>query len=109
MRIETVAILSPGDMGHAVGRALREHGLRVISHLEGRSERTRELAHRAGIAGVASLEDLVREADVVLSILVPSEAAGVAESVADAIRATGADTVFADCNAVSPRHGGVDV
>ena len=102
MRIETVAILSPGDMGHAVGRALREHGLRVISHLEGRSERTRELARSAGIAEVACLEDLVREADVVLSILVPSEATGVAESVADAIRATGADTVFADCNAVSP-------
>ncbi len=102
MRIETVAILSPGDMGHAVGRALREHGLSIISHLEGRSERTRELARRAGIAGVASFEDLVREADVVLSILVPSEAGGVAESVADAIRATGADTMFADCNAVSP-------
>ena len=102
MRIETVAILSPGDMGHAVGRALREHGLRVISHLEGRSERTRELARSAGIAGVASLEELVVEADVVLSILVPSEAAGVAESVADAIRATGSDTMFADCNAVSP-------
>ena len=102
MRIETVAILSPGDMGHAVGRALREHGLGVISHLEGRSGRTRELARSAGIAEVASLEDLVTEADVVLSILVPSEAAVVAESVADAIRATGADTMFADCNAVSP-------
>ena len=61
MQIETVAILSPGDMGHAVGRALREHGLSVISHLEGRSERTRELAGLAGIADVASLEELVRQ------------------------------------------------
>ena len=102
MRIETVAILSPGDMGHAVGRALREHGLSVISHLEGRSQRTRELASRAGIAGVASLEELVGKADVVLSILVPSEASGVAESVAGVIRAIGADTMFVDCNAVSP-------
>ena len=102
MRIETVAILSPGDMGHAVGRALREHGLSVISHLEGRSLRTRELARRAGIAGVANLEKMVDKADVVLSILVPSEASGVAESVAGAIRAAGADTLFVDCNAVSP-------
>ena len=77
MQIETVAILSPGDMGHAVGRALREHGLSVISHLEGRSLRTRELARRAGIAGVANLEEMVDKADVVLSILVPSEASGV--------------------------------
>ena len=102
MRIETVAILSPGDMGHAVGRALREHGLRVISHLEGRSQRTRELARQAGIEDTGSLEELVSEADAVLSILVPAEASGVAESVAGAISATGADTMFADCNAVSP-------
>ena len=102
MQINTVAILSPGDMGHAVGRALREHGLRVKTHLEGRSERTRQLAHNAGIADTPSLGALVRQADVVLSILVPSEAPGVADAVADAIRETGANTIFADCNAVSP-------
>ena len=102
MQINTVAILSPGDMGHAVGRALREHGLSVITHLEGRSERTRQLADKAGIDDTASLEELVRQADAVLSILVPSEAAGVADAVAGAIRASGAETIFSDCNAVSP-------
>ncbi|SVC17849.1 uncharacterized protein METZ01_LOCUS270703, partial [marine metagenome] len=30
MAVETVAIMSPGDMGHSVGRALRESGLDVV-------------------------------------------------------------------------------
>ena len=50
-----------------------------------------------------TLEDMVSQADLVLSILVPSEAIGVAKRVAEAIRATGAHTPFADCNAVSPQ------
>ena len=31
MPLRTVGILSPGDMGHMVGRVLGEHGLRVIA------------------------------------------------------------------------------
>ena len=103
MAIRTVAILSPGDMGHAVGRALGEHGLDVITCLQGRSERTKGLARQANIRDVPTLEEMVSEADLVLSILVQSEAIGVARTVADAIRRAGADTIYADCNAVSPK------
>ena len=42
--IKTVGIVSPGDMGHAVGQVLRDHGLRVIASLAERSERTKTLA-----------------------------------------------------------------
>ena len=103
MTVNTVAILSPGDMGHAVGRALGEHGLEVITCLDGRSERTRGLAQKGGFSDVPTLKDMVSRADLVLSILVPSEAVGVAKRVAEAIRATGSGTPFADCNAVSPQ------
>ena len=103
MAIKTVAILSPGDMGHAVGRALGEHGLDVITCLQGRSERTRGLARQADIRDVPTLEDMVSQADLVLSILLQAETIDVARKVADAIRSTGADTIYADCNAVSPR------
>ena len=106
MPVKTVAILSPGDMGHAVGRALGETGLYVITCLQGRSERTRKLARRGNIRDVTNLEEMVTQADLILSILVPEEAVGVARSVADALRATGAETTFADCNAVSPRTTG---
>ena len=103
MTVNTVAILSPGDMGHAVGRALSEHGFEVVSCLDGRSERTRRLAEKGGFRDVPRLEDMVSQADLILSILVPSEAIGVARRVAEAIRATGGGTPFADCNAVSPQ------
>jgi 3-hydroxyisobutyrate dehydrogenase-like beta-hydroxyacid dehydrogenase len=89
-------------MGHSVGNTLGKNGLRVIACLEGRSERTRRLAAEAGIEPVSSYGDLVREADLVLSILVPAQALNAARRVAQAISETAADVVYADCNAVSP-------
>ena len=103
MPLKTVAILSPGDMGHDVGRALREHGLDVITCLKGRSDRTRSLSRRAGIRDVGSLDRMVAEADLILSILVPAAVEDSAREVAAALQRTGCDTFFADCNAVSPR------
>jgi putative dehydrogenase len=98
----TIAVLSTGDMGHAVGRALGEAGHRVITSLTGRSQRTRGLAESAGIREVGGLGEVVGQADLILSILVPSEAESFALSVAAAIRAARSRAVFADCNAVAP-------
>ncbi|HEY7908493.1 MAG TPA: DUF1932 domain-containing protein [Thermomicrobiales bacterium] len=103
MAPHSVGILSPGDMGHTVGAVLRAHGLRVLTCLEGRSERTRALATEAGIEEMPTLGDLVVAADIILCILVPAEAMGVASRVAAAIRATGADVLYADCNAIAPQ------
>jgi len=102
MPINTVAILSPGDMGHAVGRLLREHELRVVTCLTGRSERTRVLSQQAGIADVPDLNDLVQQADLVMSITVSEVAPQVCRQVAEAIRATRRDILFAECNAIAP-------
>ena len=103
MAIETVAILSPGDMGHAVGRLLREHELRVETCLVGRSARTKMLSEQAGIIDVPNMERLVERADVVLSITVSESAPLVAQEVAAAIRSTGSGTLFAECNALAPQ------
>ena len=101
--MKTVGILSPGDMGHTVGERLKAYGLTVIAHLADRSARTRGLAQKAGIEEVESYDALVEEADVILCILVPAEAAAAAQTVADALRRTGADLLYADCNAVAPQ------
>ena len=101
--IQTVALLSPGDMGHSVGQTLVEHGMRVITCLEGRSERTRGLAAAAGIADVPTYGDLVQEADLLLSIMVPAQAKNAAARVAQAVMETGAKLVYADCNAIAPQ------
>jgi 3-hydroxyisobutyrate dehydrogenase-like beta-hydroxyacid dehydrogenase len=103
----TVGLLSPGDMGHAVGRVLVDHGVRVITCLQGRSERTHCLAAEAGIQDVASYRDLVTQASLILSVVVPAQALSVAERVAAAIRDSAQDVprdlTYADCNAISPQ------
>ena len=99
---ETIAILMPGDMGHGVGRALREHGKTVITPLEGRSDRTKGLAEAAGLKDVGTIAAAVNEADLVLSILPPASAVAQAEEVAQAMASEGAAPCYVDCNAVSP-------
>jgi 3-hydroxyisobutyrate dehydrogenase-like beta-hydroxyacid dehydrogenase len=109
--IRVVGILSPGGMGAAVGRLLAEHGLRVVTCLQGRSERTRRRARQAGMDDLPSYQDLAEKADVLLSILPPAQALPVAQEVARALergsrqpqrRGKGA-LVYGDCNAVSPQ------
>jgi len=103
MSIETVAILSPGDMGHAVGQLLREHELRVVTCLAGRSQRTRDLSDSAGITDVANLNDMVAQSQIILSISVSEMVPSICQEVAAAIKATGADVLFGECNAIAPQ------
>ncbi len=102
MTIATIAILSPGDMGHNVGRVLGEHGFAVITSLAGRGARSRALAKRGNMRDAGSLDAVVREADLILSIMPPAAALGVAGEVAAAMASTGRAPPYADCNAVSP-------
>lgn len=99
----TVAIISPGDMGHVVGKVLIDHGLRVITTLQGRSARTRQLAGQAGIVDVGSMAAVVQQADLILSILVPSQAVATAQVVAEALTTTGCTPLYVDCNAIAPQ------
>ena len=102
MTIKTVAILSPGEMGAAFGRALHQHGFDVVTWLGGRSGPTRERARAAGFHEIATLEALLGQADIVLSILPPELAPALAETVAAAMKRIGHKPPYVDCNAVSP-------
>lgn len=99
----TIAILMPGDMGHAVGRSLNEHGYEVITCLEGRGEHTRARALGAGFKDVGSLDAVVTQAELILSILPPFSALGQAKLVADAMKTVGKTPIYIDCNAISPQ------
>ncbi len=103
MTVNTVAIMSPGDMGHAVGQVLSESGLDVITCTKGRSSRTKHLAESAGLRQVATLEDMVAQADLILSIMVPSKAMNFAREIAPHLESGKSLTYFTDCNAVSPQ------
>ena len=99
---DTIAVLMPGDMGHATGAVLIQHGHDVITCLDGRSDHTKELTASAGFRDVGTLDAIVSEADLVLSILPPAAALGQATDVAGAMDRTGAKPVYVDCNAISP-------
>ena len=103
MLTKTIGIVSPGDMGHGVGARLRERGLRVIYCPAGRSERTQNLAEAAQLEAVPSIEALVNQADIVLSILVPAAARSAAKMVAQALESTNANLLYVDCNAIAPQ------
>ncbi len=100
---KTIGILSPGDMGHTVGDVLRQNGLRVISCLEGRSQRTRDLAQKVGIVDVQTYPEFVNEADLILSIMVPAQAMNAAELVAEILQQTETNLTYVDCNAIAPQ------
>jgi 3-hydroxyisobutyrate dehydrogenase-like beta-hydroxyacid dehydrogenase len=97
-----VGVVSPGAMGSAVGHALMAGGARAVATVAGRSERTAALATRAGIECLSSLDDVVREADVVLSIAPPAEAAAIATDVVGAARTLAVRPLFVDLNAIAP-------
>ncbi|MYA95928.1 MAG: NAD(P)-dependent oxidoreductase [Nitrospinae bacterium] len=102
MALKTVAIISPGDMGHAVGRMLGLHGFEVITCLANRSERTKRLAAEGGIRDYPIMSEMLERADIVLSIVPPGLAAQAAAEVAESMSASGFCPPYADCNAVSP-------
>ncbi|ABW11787.1 putative dehydrogenase [Parafrankia sp. EAN1pec] len=96
----TVAIVSPGAMGSALGRGYVEGGARVIACVAGRSDRTRALAHGLELTG--SLEEAVGAADVVLSVVPPGEALAVAGMIRRSAVSGGVSPLVADLNAVAP-------
>ncbi|HEY0120969.1 MAG TPA: DUF1932 domain-containing protein [Rhizobium sp.] len=96
-----VGIIGAGAMGSAIAGRLVEGGARVLTSLEGRSAATIGRAKAAGMNAVGL--DGVIKADIILSIVPPAEAVGVAEALSVVLRRNGRRTIFMDCNAISPK------
>ena len=92
-------------MGSGVGGILKQNGFRVITALDGRSHDSRVRAVEQGFDDVGSLDELVKSSDLILSILVPSEAEAFAQEIAESLVRTDSQIAIADCNAVSPATG----
>jgi putative dehydrogenase len=99
---QTVAIIAPGEMGAATGRRLREHGALILTMLAGRSAASAARAERAGFAVVDDAAALAAQSSILLSIVPPGAALGLAERLAPALAAAPLKPLYVDCNAVSP-------
>ena len=95
MKIKTVTLLNPGNMGATVGAAV--NGARVLWVSSGRSGESRQRALKAGLVEVETLADAVRESDAVLSVCPPHAA----EEVAHGVAGMGFAGLYVDANAVS--------
>lgn len=95
-----VAVIAPGMMGSAVGKRLAESDVEVRTLLTGRSPATAARAQAAGMTD-ATNEQIV-ESDIILSIVPPGQAMGLAERLAPAMRHAQRKPIYVDCNAVSP-------
>jgi 3-hydroxyisobutyrate dehydrogenase-like beta-hydroxyacid dehydrogenase len=95
-----VGLLHPGAMGTAVGAALKAEGVDVAWASEGRSPVTRSRAEKAGLRDAGSVDALVADSELVVSICPPHAALDVAQSVAGAAFAG----TYVDANAVSPER-----
>jgi 3-hydroxyisobutyrate dehydrogenase-like beta-hydroxyacid dehydrogenase len=93
-----IGLLHPGEMGAAVGAAARLNGARVVWASAGRGDATRARAAAAGLEDVGSVDRLVAESGLILSICPPAAAADVGREVAG----LGFRGVYVDANAVAP-------
>lgn len=95
-----VAVIAPGAMGSGVGQRLTEHGIEVRTSLAGRSAASAARAQSAGMRDASDAE--LAACDIILSIVPPGEALGLAERLAPALRAASHKPIYVDCNALSP-------
>ena len=105
MQLKKIGVTSPGDMGQAVAMRLVACGFEVYTALEGRSERTAELAREAHLTDCGTVGNLVATCDAVFSVLNPGAALTKAREVAAAMRSAKKNLVYVDCNAIAPQTG----
>ena len=89
MPFQRVGIMSIGEMGFHWAKLLKSHGVEVLTYDKDRGEVSRKRAENAGVTSVRSMNALVREAELIVSIVVPSAAKKVAGKVAKAALKTG--------------------
>ncbi|KAI5840470.1 6-phosphogluconate dehydrogenase [Morchella snyderi] len=113
MATATVAILSPGEMGAGIARLLRAYNFRIITSNSGRrpsatayDSYTTDRAAACQIEFVSSDVDLINQADIILSVVPPSESLPTARRVGYAYtyvaRGNKPPLYFIDLNATSP-------
>src|SRR5918994_3240674 len=103
MAFERIGILSIGEMGYHWARILSSRGVEVLTYAEDRSETTRSRAENIGVKCLPSMDRLVQDADLIVSIVVPFAANRVASKVAEEAAKSGRqDLLYLDANAISP-------
>lgn len=96
------ALLYPGDMGAAVASLLRSRNLRVVTTLAGRNPETAARAAAADVEILPTLADVVRQSNVVISLVPPAAAEELAIAYAALAHTAPANAIYVDANSIGP-------
>ena len=96
----TITVIAQGAMGSATAHVLHQGGATVLTWLEGRSAASRARAEACGMRDATLAE--IAGSDLILSIVPPGDAMGLATLLAPALARAPGKALYADCNAVSP-------
>jgi 3-hydroxyisobutyrate dehydrogenase-like beta-hydroxyacid dehydrogenase len=102
MKIATIGVMSPGDMGQAIAQQLKNKGYNVCTALDNRSARSKALGREAGLTDVGSIAKLTEQCDLILSVMNPGAAPAFAAEVAQALTVNKRNPLVVDCNAIAP-------
>ncbi|MFF2517884.1 DUF1932 domain-containing protein [Streptomyces sp. NPDC058086] len=100
MSQQTVGILHPGSMGAAVAACAAANAARVLWCTEGRSPASAARAEQFGLEPVATLPELLDQADTVISLCPPAAA----EELAAEVASHGFGGWYVDANAINPER-----
>ena len=96
--MNAIGLVSPGEMGAAIGARLVERGERVRWASDGRGSATAARAQRAGVEDAGTLGELASGCQLLLSVVPPQFARRVAQDAA----AAGFRGLYVDANAIAP-------
>ena len=108
MSLETIAILSPEDIGRGIGKRARGARVRRDNVPDRQEPPDQGSGGRWRVSSTfPSSRPIIVRADLIMAILVPAQAVSVAKEATAPMRTTGASRPFGDCNAVSPMSASV--
>ena len=93
-----IGLISPGQMGASLGAAASHSATSVIWAGDGRSKASHTRASDAGLEDGRTIDTLVKDSDIILSICPPRNA----EDVARQVKQRAFTGLFVDCNAIAP-------
>src|SRR4029079_16772314 len=99
---DTIVVIAAGEMGAGIGKRLTERGARVLTSLKGCGGGSAGRAKDAGMTDIADDNELVADADFILSVVPPGRALALAERLKGPLVKARRNPIYVDCNGVDP-------
>lgn len=93
-----IGFLGFGEVASTLSAGLLKHGANVATCVEGRSNRTRDLAEKSGLTLYKTNIELAEASDILISTVTPSQAIKIAQEVGKYNKG-----IYVDINNVSPK------